>query len=215
MPAALDHLVLAVPDLDEAVLAMTRRTGVQPVAGGSHPGLGTRNALVGLSWQGSRRRYLELLAPDPEQPRLPAERTMLGVGRVASPTMHGWAIRLPGEELDATMSRARRAGVDVGEVVAAQRATPHGPRLSWRLAAPQPLGLGGVQPFLIDWHGGTHPTDVPLPTLELVDLALLHPDPERATGVLRTLGVGLPVSPGSVPRLRATLATPEGELVLG
>lgn len=221
-PAVLDHLVLAVPDLDAAVEELARRTGVAAVPGGSHPGRGTRNALLGLRWAGGDRHYLELLAPDPAQPDVPAQDLMLGVGAslAARPRMHGWAVRV-GEgphdagALDRTVERARAAGIDMGEPVEASRRTPGGLRLSWQLAVPAPLGLGGVQPFLIDWGDGPHPTDDPLPSLELVSITLRHPAPEHAAAVLHTLGVDLPVSPGEEPRILATLATPEGEIVLG
>lgn len=45
---ALDHLVYVVPDLDAGVARFAEATGVQPVYGGAHVGLGTANYLVGL-----------------------------------------------------------------------------------------------------------------------------------------------------------------------
>lgn len=215
MPAALDHLVLAVPDLDAAVRDLARRTGVQPVAGGRHPGLGTRNALLGLTWRGSRRCYLELLAPDPAQPDVPAEATMLGLGCLGpafDPRLLAWAVRPA--DLAATLAEAREAGLDAGQVVAASRTTAAGERLSWQLAVPRPLGLGGVQPFLIDWGEGAHPSDSLAPSLELVALELRHPDPPRAEAHLRALDVDLPVVADDTPGLRARIAGPLGPLVL-
>lgn len=216
VPAHLDHLVLTVPDLDEAVTAFARRAGVAPVAGGSHPGMGTRNALVGLSWQGRRRAYLELLGPDPDQPPVPPERTMLGAGNVWThgPALHGWAVELPGQAFEEALDRARRAGVEVGTPVATQRRRPDGSLLSWRLAAPYPLGLGGVQPFLIDWQGGAHPTDADLPWLALKQLGMQHPDPVRAAAVLHTLGLETEVTAAPRPGLTALLDTPAGDLRL-
>lgn len=215
MPAALDHLVLAVPDLDDAVRDLAGRTGVAPVPGGSHPGLGTRNALLGLRWHDNRRCYLELLAPDPAQCDVPADATMLGLGSLGpgfEPRLLTWAVRPAG--LGETLARAAHAGVDAGEAVAASRRTASGHDLSWQLAAPRPLGLGGVQPFLIDWGEGAHPSDSLAPTLELVDLELRHPDPVTAEHHLRVLDVDLPVRLGGRPSLRATIATPGGPVVL-
>ncbi|GGK69771.1 VOC family protein [Ornithinimicrobium pekingense] len=215
MTAELDHLVLAVPELGRAVRDLAGRTGVEPVAGGSHPGMGTHNALLGLTWRGSRRCYLELLAPDPAQRHVPAGATMLHLGALGAgfePRMLGWAVRP--DDLDATVSRAREAGVDAGRPVPASRTTAAGQHLSWRLAAPRPLGLGGVQPFLLDWGDGAHPGDALEPALELDELELRHPDPVTAARVLRALGVDLPVAPGPAPSLRATLTGSEGQVLL-
>lgn len=215
MPAALDHLVLAVPDLERAVLDLARRTGVQPVAGGTHPGRGTRNALVGLTWGGRRRSYLELLGPDPDQPRVAPKDTMLGLGALGAdfvPRLHAWAVRP--DDLDATLRAAAGAGIDAGRPTEARRELPDGTRLAWRLAVPQPLGHGGVQPFLIDWDG-PHPTDGSLPMLELVELAVDHPDPGAVTRDLAVLDVEVEVHHGPEPRLHAVLGSPEGRLELG
>jgi hypothetical protein len=64
LPARLDHLVLATPDLAATVADFTERTGIAPVAGGAHVGLGTRNYLVSLG--GSR--YLEIIGPTRSSP---------------------------------------------------------------------------------------------------------------------------------------------------
>ncbi|MDO5740218.1 MAG: VOC family protein [Ornithinimicrobium sp.] len=218
MPAALDHLVYAVPDLDAAIEEFAMKTGARPVAGGSHPGRGTRNALIGLRWRGSRRCYLELLAPDPEQPDVNPATMMLDLGAVLStaPRMHTWAIR-PGD-LDATLARAAQAQVEVGEAVSASRVTPAGTTLSWRLAVPAPLGLAGLQPFLIDWGAGGHPSGDPLPIVELLHLELAHPQPALVGSRLDMLGVGpeigaeLRTEPS--PAMTVTLATPSGVVVL-
>ncbi len=214
--AALDHLVLAVPDLAAATEDLTRRTGVVPVSGGAHPGRGTRNALVGLRWRGSERCYLELLGPDPGQSEVPVQDTMLGLGHLGpgfTTRMHGWAVQP--QDLGTTLTRARSLGIDVGEPMAASRVTPAGTPLSWRMAVPHPLGLGGVQPFLVDWRGHAHPSDDPLPVLDLLDLRLQHPDPARARQVLGALGAEGEVGTGRTPQVVATFSTPAGTVVLG
>jgi hypothetical protein len=58
----MDHIVYAVPHrLTQAVAWFAGRTGVQPVPGGSHQGMGTANFLIGLA----PGAYLEIIGPDP------------------------------------------------------------------------------------------------------------------------------------------------------
>ena len=122
----LDHLVYAVPDLDDAVRDFEARSGVRPTPGGRHPGRGTHNALVALGPD----RYLEIIAPDPTQPA-PAEPRAFGLDGLRAPRVATWAAKAL--DLDARVERARAAGYDPGSVVAMSRERPDGVRLDWRL----------------------------------------------------------------------------------
>jgi catechol 2,3-dioxygenase-like lactoylglutathione lyase family enzyme len=63
MLARLDHVILAVEDVDAAARSYARLLGRSPAWRGEHPGAGTANALFRLE-----NTYLELLAPAGEGP---------------------------------------------------------------------------------------------------------------------------------------------------
>lgn len=209
MQTRIDHLVLAGPDLAELVDHVTGRTGVAPVDGGPHVGLGTRNALLGLGGM----RYLELVAPDPDQPE-PQRPRPFGIDRLTAPRLVGWSVRT--HEMDDLLAAARRSGYDPGAAVSMSRVRPDGETLTWRVT-PTEGGLDGILPFLIDWGETPHPTEG-LPLVELVTLNVVHPDLAAVTAGLRAmrLRTGAPVRLESGPRrLSATLNTAEGRIELG
>ncbi|WP_152191856.1 VOC family protein [Georgenia satyanarayanai] len=210
VPATLDHLLWAVPDLADGVAHLAGLTGVEAVRGGSHPGLGTANHLLALDLPGTtgpRRTYLEVIGPDPEQ-GLPADRVGLGVGHVREPSLHTWAVRPA--DLDETVRDAAAAGIDVGEVRATERTTPDGRLLRWRMTP----GSAGIRPFLIDWRDTPHPAQGELPALTLLELSAEAPDAPAATRMLAALGAPLTVTAGPRALLRAVLDTPRGRVVL-
>ncbi|GHD89223.1 VOC family protein [Streptomyces naganishii] len=206
VPARLDHIVLATPDLAATVAEFARRTGVTPVAGGAHVGLGTRNFLVGLGG----RRYLEIIGPDPEQPR-PAGPRPFGVDALPSARTVTWAIAVRG--LDAAVAAARARGHEPGGVREMSRRRPDGTLLRWRLTdgAGHPSGL---VPFLIDWGTSPHPADAGLPVTGLLDLTASAPDPDRIRPLLAAVEADLAVERGPVG-LSFTLDTPLGPVSFG
>ncbi|WP_196814492.1 VOC family protein [Nocardia sp. BMG111209] len=129
----LDHLVPATPHLSETVRLVTRLLGVAPVAGGRHPGVGTRNFLLGLGDGG----YLEIIGPDPEQPT-PDRPRPFGIDGLPRARLVTWAVAAPG--IDAVIARARAAGYDPGDARAMSRTTPDGDTLHRRLTTERPAG---------------------------------------------------------------------------
>ncbi|MCF2435181.1 VOC family protein, partial [Streptomyces thinghirensis] len=167
LPALLDHLVLATPDLAATVADFTRRTGVAPAPGGSHLGSGTRNHLVGLGGTG----YLEIIGPDPDQSL--AGRPAPLVARAA----HRPAVRFLGDP-PARSGRGRAGGParghDPGAVRPMSRRRPDGTLLEWRPT--DGVHPSGLVPFLIDWGTTPHPS-AGLPVTPLLALTATAPDP--------------------------------------
>jgi hypothetical protein len=204
--SSLDHVVLATPDLAATVGELARLTGTRPVPGGSHPGLGTANFLLGLG-EGA---YLEIVGPDAGQEAAQGPRPF-GIDNLAEARLVTWAVRVDG--IDAAIAGAREAGYDPGEPREMGRQTPSGAPLSWRLTLDLERGHVGLVPFLIDWGRAPHPT-ADLPVVPLVGLEGVHPHPERIEPSIAALGAKLPVKAGNRPSLTATLFGETGLVVL-
>ncbi|MFI6996208.1 VOC family protein [Nocardia sp. NPDC050175] len=200
----LDHLVLATPDLPDAVATVTRLLGVAPVPGGRHGGRGTRNFLLGLGDGG----YLEIIGPDDDQPA-PTLPRPFGVDALTESRLVTWAARVAG--IDEAVAEARAAGYDPGDASEMSRETPDGQVLRWRLTLSP--NHTGVVPFLIDWGATTHPSES-LPQVTLRAFEAVHPDPVETSARLRALSADLTVRPGLRPGLIATLDGPSGSLTL-
>src|SRR5439155_25281477 len=180
----LDHLVLAAPDLRQAVADFAAATGVQPAPGGSHVGFGTANHLVDLG----RGGYLEIIGPDPSQPD-PEQPRPFGIDDLDTARVVTWAVRT--DDLDALVAQARDGGYDPGEPRELSRRTPDGELLAWRLTQPRFDYGDGLVPFLIDWGNTPHPTSRSLPQTDLLEWRATHPDPASVRPALAALRVDL------------------------
>ncbi len=207
---AVDHLVLGASDLDRAVAWLEGKTGVRAVPGGSHPGVGTRNALVSLGG----RRYLEILAPDPAQT---AYNSHLDVRTLTQPRLIAWAAATA--DINGIARRARESGHQVFGPRDGSRARPDGSVLRWKtLGVMNPHGREGVDPipFFIEWgHGSLHPSQDSPTGGEIEALEIDHPDAAGVRDLLRLYGIDAKVNQAGRARLVATLKTRRGKVELG
>jgi Glyoxalase-like domain len=207
MQATIDHLVYACPDLDAATAEIARLTGVRPQDGGRHPGLGTRNALLSLG----DRTYLEIIAPDPDQPRSGPPRPF-GLDHLAAPALRAWAAAP--HDLDAAVRCARADGFGYGEIVSGHRHTADGGELTWRMTTYPHNGAVAVIPFLIDWGAERHPAQTAPAGLRLAEFRILAPDPLLVTRQLRAVGVEVVAGHAGRPALEAILTGPRDTRVV-
>ena len=208
---ALDHFVLATPDLAGTTAAVGAALGVTPSAGGVHVGMGTRNTLLALG----DGRYLEIIGIDPEQPS-PATPRPFGIDGLREARLITWATRTT--DIDSTLAAAIAAGYDPGSARAMQRATPTGEVLSWRLtmttvgSSPAGEPMVGIVPFVIGWGSTTHPSTTCAQGARLVSFAATSPTPSAVAAQLQALGVAslLTLVEGPVAGLRAIIEGPGG-----
>lgn len=206
VPRGVDHLIRAVPDLEEGRDAIERLLGVRPAVGGRHPAYGTRNALLALG----PATYLEVMAPDPELER-PDRGRLFGLDAPCEARLVTWVLRE--EAIEGAATRARSRGVALGPVRSGSRERPDGTVLSWRLTDPYAMPLGGAVPFLIAWGDTPHPASAAPPGGELVGLVVEHPEPAAAREALAALDVAVAVGEAARPGLVARIRTGSGEVV--
>ncbi|HTO12993.1 MAG TPA: VOC family protein [Candidatus Binatia bacterium] len=144
---AIDHLVIAVPDLAAAV-ATYRDLGFTVMPGGRHPGVGTGNALIVFR----DTSYLELLGFYEPRPDHRWWTPLAGGGGLVD-------FCLQTDDLAADAKTLRQAGVEMGELERRDRRRPDGVEVRWVCT----LARGahrGVAPFLLAEDG---PRDARVP----------------------------------------------------
>jgi glyoxalase-like protein len=140
----LDHVVIAVPDLDTAAGVIEARHGLASADGGSHPAWGTANRIVPLG-----DSYLELAAvvdAGKAAESVFGRWVAAGASRILRPL--GWAVRT--HQLD---DIARRLDLPIHS---GSRTTPGGDVLRWRSAGIDQAAGEPSLPFFIEWAPTTH-----------------------------------------------------------
>jgi Glyoxalase-like domain len=135
----LDHVVYAVPDLDEAALRFRELFGLDSTEGGRHERWGTSNRIVPLGDQ-----YVELVAAVDETA---AGRSGFGRGVLERASDGGgWlTIAAVADDLDAVASRL---GLEVGS---GSRTRPDGQTVRWRMAGLDDQRREPWMPFFLTW----------------------------------------------------------------
>jgi Glyoxalase-like domain len=205
--AQVDHLVYATPDVNVGIDTLERLLGVRATAGGQHPGLGTRNALISLG----PSSYIEIIGPDPDQPK-PKEPRRFGIDDLKAPTLLTWVAK--GSQLERLAADARAHGVDLGDVQSGSRKRPDGVVLSWRYTDPKMVVANRIVPYFIDWGTSPHPALTAAKGASLLGLRAEHPDVRQVRNMLDRLGLGLPLRRGAAPALIATINSPKGRVEL-
>ncbi|HEV7668268.1 MAG TPA: VOC family protein [Thermoanaerobaculia bacterium] len=201
-PLALDHLLIGAPDLGSGIAWVADHLGVTPVPGGRHPGLGTHNALTGLSGT----RYLEVIAPDPGGAGLAPPFAWLA--SFAEPAVATWAVATTDLALIASSFEEWR--VPHSGLMAGSRRRPDGSLLEWQTLFPED-NEGGIIPFFISWKDPAQHPALSLPRgLELEALTFVHPEPERMLKIFAAAGLDASIEEGDAPRLSATIRGPLG-----
>jgi hypothetical protein len=203
----LDHLVVAAATLAQGVEYVRDVLGVELSGGGAHEAQGTHNRLLRLG----RDRYLEVIAIDPDgkppsRPRwFELDTPRLQAALAERPRLLTWVARTTDIAAAAASAPAALGGI---------RPMSRGP-LRWHITLTDDGSLpeGGLVPPLIQWDTDPHPASaLPDAGCELLELAAVHPDPERVHRALQPLALDhwLRIARGSQSGLTARIRTPSG-----
>jgi hypothetical protein len=203
VPTLLDHILLGCNDLDAGIAFVEERTGVRAAFGGVHPGAGTRNALLSLG----RNHYLEIIAPDPQQPASADARDLKSL---EEPVLVGWAVH-PGD-IQQFAARLKEQGIAATGPTPGSRKRLDGRVLNWQTLVLKD-DAGGLLPFFIEWGANAlHPSvDAPQGcSLTLFEAAT--PSPSVLMKQADQLQIDLPVTQARTPHLHAIITGPKGQL---
>jgi len=203
----IDHIQIGTNDLDRGIAELTRLTGIRLKLGGTHPGAGTRNALLSLG-DGT---YLELYAPNPAEPVRSKGVALLQALTKLTPV--GFAVTVT--DAEAIRSSLRKAGLALSPPQPGARTTPDGSTLHWQAFEiahfDDPLA-----PFFIQWADpALHPSRTSPGGCTLRRLILQEAHPGRLKKMLRSLALPVTIRSAAAPAIRVDLSCPAGQVILG
>jgi len=201
VPSMLDHVMLACSDLDAGITFVEEHTGARAVYGGVHPGRGTRNALLSLG----EMRYLEIIAPDPQQTKLDgmSAKQVDAMKAMTAPRVLGWAAHT--SDIDGLAKKFRDSAIEFYGPWAGSRKRSDGRILNWKTLALHD-DLGGLLPFFIQWSADTvHPSKDAPGGCTLGTFAIASPDLKQLSKALQQIGVEAPLQHADRPQLRARI----------
>ncbi len=173
----IDHVILAIRDLESGMREFEDLTGVKPVYGGSHPDRDTHNAIAPLSGG----MYVEILAPKDGLDAIPDF-----FKNFHQLTLVGFAISV--RDIERVESTVRALGLDTNGTESGSRTTPNGGLLAWRLLLiNEPESF--MNPFFISWSDDSqHPSTGQRPRCELESLKLITPHKKQIERILTESG---------------------------
>ncbi len=200
---SLDHVIWAVPDLEDYVTRFEALTSIKPKYGGEHTNGVTANYLVALG----PCTYLEIVGPKPGvTPEMMGDRAAMYAREHVAGFAFGADLDSPPEALSSlTLGKRSEGG----------RTKPDGSALSWVTAGLTDFDFGEDKfQFVIDWTSEPHPANTAAEGAEILQLTIANP---QVTG-LRDLVEGnrLPIvlQPSGVPNIWLTINTPRGSVIL-
>lgn len=218
--ARIDHLVVIAHSLEQGAEWCLSTLGVEPVAGGEHPLMGTHNRLLRIATVDYPRAYLEVIAVQPGKQPQGRQRRWFDMDEdhvqravKEEPRLAHFAANVA--DIGAALQAWQRLGVDRGPALKASRMTPRG-LLEWQITVREDGRRlhDGTLPTLIQW-GATHPVAaMPESGVTLQGFGVAHPEHRQLATAFDAIGLGGVQVKDGAPNLCAVFDTPKGRVKL-
>ncbi|MEO0342998.1 MAG: VOC family protein [Pseudomonadota bacterium] len=183
MTASLDHIAFTCHSRASGIAAFTAATGITLPQSGTHPDMGTHNALSALGPD----TFLELITIDPAGQK-PARPRWFGLDDLPMDyplTPH--AVILRSDDLAGDLRKGSELGLDLGTPMSLSRGN-----LTWKFAVRDDgkIHQNGTAPLLMQWdaidpHPAANMTDH---GLRLKSISVTTPEPEKLSQLCAALG---------------------------
>jgi len=204
----LDHIVYAVPNLEAAVEAFEKMSGVRPMIGGRHLTKGTKNAVVNLG----NRAYLEIIAIDEDNENVTSNRWM-GVDLINKPKVTRWSLKSENLQEDSQVLSNYRS--EMGVISGGQRQTTSGDLLSWEMILPLASPEVELVPFMTDWSSSSvHPTESMPDICRFLGFEFEHIEPKSLSKTMNELGLDLAIKKSENISIKVKIDTPNGIITI-
>lgn len=200
---SLDHVIWAVPDLQDYVARFETLTGIKPKYGGEHTNGVTANYLVSLG----TCTYLEIVGPKPGvTPEMLGDRAKT----YAREHVAGFAL---GADLDNPPGAL--STLTLGPRNEGGRNKPDGSALSWVTAGLPDFDFGEDKfQFVIEWTSEPHPATTAAEGAEIMQLTIANPAVTGLRELVETNKLPMVLQPAGVPNIWLTINTPRGSVIL-
>jgi hypothetical protein len=198
----MDHVLIAVTDLEAAARDFESRHGLASVDGGRHRDFGTANRIIPLG-----STYLELVAVvDAGAAAASSFGWWVDRGATDEGRLIGWAARTTAlDEVAGRLELPIRSG---------SRVTPAGTELRWRSAGIDEAIAEPSLPFFIEWEEGVpYPGAVDGPRATIARV-VLGGSPDRVSAWLGEHDLPVRVIDGPAEVAAVILSTAAGEVIL-
>lgn len=199
----IDHIVLAAPDLEEAMEQFEKMTGIGAVVAGSINGLGIKCSRISFN----DSSYIEIIAPDPKSSG-PIGQLLKSKGITELTPFH-FAIR--SSKVEALKDDVKKFGY-VPDHITMFGGHKDGTPMKWEMLYLYGHGMGGICPFFINWSNTDHPC-AKLPVVgKLKKFTIRAPENDPVHKLLDFVSIkGFNVEVGK-PKLSFQFSSPEGTI---